>query len=232
MRIAILEDDEIQASLLNEVLSGARHDCHAFENGARLIQECARESFDLFILDWEVPEANGPEVLKWIRGSVTGMVPVMFVTSRDTETDITSALNAGADDYMVKPIRPSELLARVGALLRRAYPHRNDRALEFGNYVFDPRSMRLEISGTAVTLTQKEFDLALFLFQNIGRLLSRSHMVEAVWGRPNLGETRTLDTHLSKVRSKLNLRPENGFKLIPVYSFGYRFERVEPGSAT
>ncbi|MFM9970671.1 MAG: response regulator transcription factor [Burkholderiales bacterium] len=226
MRIAILEDDEIQATLIEGVAASAGHDCHLFANGAKLIRECGRESFDLFVLDWEVPESSGVEVLKWIRSSVPAMVPVIFVTSRESEQDIISVLAAGADDYMTKPIRPTEFVARLTALLRRSYPSRGGALSEFGEYAFDTRSMRLHISGKEVLLTQKEFDLALFFFRNIGRLLSRGHLIEAVWGRPNVAETRTLDTHLSKIRSKLALRPENGFKLIPVYSYGYRFERV------
>ena len=229
MRIAILEDDADQAALIKSHLTSAAHDCYVFESGRALIHAAGRESFDLFLLDWQVPDVSGEEVLKWIRTHVEAPVPAMFVTNRDTESDIVHALAQGADDYMKKPVGRAELLARVSALLRRAYPQKAADALEFPPYRFDLKKQVLSVEGVATELTQKEFDLALFLFQNLGRLLSRGHILEAVWGRAIDVPSRTMDTHVSRIRTKLNLRPENGYKLTPVYNYGYRLEQLKGG---
>jgi DNA-binding response OmpR family regulator len=233
MRIAILEDDAVQAALVEQTGIAAGHDCHLFADGDALVKACRHESFDLFVLDWEVPGLSGRQVLDWIRANVAGSVPVMFCTGRLEADDVVSALQAGADDYMKKPVNPRELRGRIAALLRRAYPERNSALMEFAPYVFDTRARRVRMAGAEVKLTDKEFDLALFLFRNAGRLVSRGHLLEAVWGLSERMESRTLDTHFSRLRSKLKLRPENGFRLVPVYSYGYRLERIEdaaPGS--
>lgn len=226
MRLAILEDDPEQAALIRSYLADAGHDCHVYGSGKALIVDAGRESFDLFLLDWQVPDLSGEEVLRWVRRNVATPVPVMFVTNRDSEEDIVSALEQGADDYMKKPIGRAELMARVAALLRRAYPQKSVEVLTVEAYCFDLKRQALTLSGRPLDLTQKEFDLALFLFQNLGRLLSRGHILGAVWGRAVEIPSRTMDTHVSRIRGKLNLRPEHGFKLTPVYNYGYRLEQV------
>jgi two-component system, OmpR family, response regulator RegX3 len=226
MRVAILEDDAEQAALMRSYLTEAGHDCQCYSSGKSLIVAAGRESFDLFVLDWQVPDLSGEEVLRWVRQHVATPVPVMFVTNRDSETDIVSALEQGADEYMKKPISRPELLARIGALLRRAYPQKNAESLTVDAYSFDLKHQSLSMGGSLVELTQKEFDLALFLFQNLGRLLSRGHILGAVWGRAVEIPSRTMDTHVSRIRTKLNLRPESGFKLTPVYNYGYRLEQL------
>jgi DNA-binding response OmpR family regulator len=128
---------------------------------------------------------------------------------------------------MIKPIRSGELVARVNALLRRAYPAQTaEEYLQFGPYKFELRAGRLHHNENFVEMTQKEFDLALLLFKNLGRPLSRAYILEAVWSRDIDVPSRTMDTHISRVRSKLALRPENGYRLAPVYSYGYRLEQA------
>ena len=232
MRIAILEDEAAQAEIVQSILQNAGHDCYVYSSGKALQREVGRESYDLFILDWQVPDLSGDEVLRWIRAQVAAPIPVMFVTNRDSEQDIVTALANGADDYMRKPISRGELIARVTALLRRAYPKSADEVHEFAPYRFDTKANALSIDGTKIELTQKEFDLALFLFQNLGRLLSRGHILEAVWGRTTEVPSRTMDTHVSRIRTKLGLRPEQGYKLTPVYNYGYRLEQIAPAGAS
>jgi DNA-binding response OmpR family regulator len=227
MRIAVLDDDRSQTDLVCQVLNAAGHFCHPFQSGKELLNQLRRESFDMLIIDWQVPDLSGADVLRWAREKLPTNLPVLFMTSRSGEDDIVAGLAAGADDYMIKPIRRGELLARVQALLRRAYPSQNPiEQIQFGNFVFEARTGRLTMSGTPIEVTQKEFDLALLFFRNLGRPLSRAYILEAVWARDVEIPSRTMDTHVSRVRSKLQLRPEHGFRLAPVYSYGYRLEQM------
>jgi DNA-binding response OmpR family regulator len=231
MRIAILEDDPDQLALLKRWISDDGHDVHGYESGRETMKQAGRESFDLFMLDWQVPDVSGLEVLTWLRGNVSKTVPVLFVTVRDSEQDIVFALEHGADDYMVKPVRRQELLARVRALLRRAYPSEEQKLLSFPPFDIDIQLSEVRKNGAKVELTPKEFELTVTLFRNIGRLMSRGHLQETVWGRSGDLATRTVDTHVSQVRKKLDLRPESGYRVVPVYNYGYRLEKTGGPSA-
>ena len=226
MRIALLEDDENQSDLYKTWLEDAGHVCAPFVTGKAFIKHMGRESYDLILLDWGIPDITGTEVLVWIRSHVQTPVPIMFVTARDEEQDIVTALEMGADDYLVKPIRKMELLARINALERRAkqdFLHKEK--LDFNPYTIDVNGRSISRDGKAIDLTIKEFDLTLFLFRNAGQLLSRGHILESIWGRSPDLNTRTVDTHISRIRSKLDLTQASGFKLSSVYFYGYRLER-------
>jgi DNA-binding response OmpR family regulator len=230
MRIAIVEDDASQADLVRLWLVGAGHTCHTFGRGRDFMRVMTRDSFDLLVLDWELPDVNGDAILAWVRANVREPVPILFTTARDAEGDIVTALKAGADDYLVKPLRKQELLARVEALGRRARPQpRVAETLRLGEFEVDVDRRVVTRGGAPVELTQKDFDLAVFLFRNVGNLVSRGHILESVWGRTSDLNTRTVDTHISRLRSKLGLVPENGWKLTAVYQHGYRLEHVAPG---
>jgi DNA-binding response OmpR family regulator len=228
VRIAILEDDPDQLALLRRWITDAGHDVHAYLSGREAMKMAGRESFDLFMLDWQVPDISGAEVLMWLRANVSKSAPVLFVTVRDSEQDIVFALEHGADDYMVKPVRRQELLARVHALLRRAYPTEEQKQLAFPPFEIDTERSEVRKDGVKIDLTPKEFELTLALFRNIGRLLSRGHLQETVWGRSGDLATRTVDTHVSQVRKKLDLRPESGYRVVPIYNYGYRLEKIAP----
>ena len=227
VRLAILEDDTLQSEMLALWLREAGHDVYCFADARDFMRIAARESFDFFLLDSILPELSGQEVLQWLRKERNNDTPVVFVTARDAEEDVVAALTGGADDYIVKPVRRWELLARVDAVMRRGRPQANEQVVEAGAYRFDLKNKTAQLGGSALELTDKEFDLAVFLFRNLGRLVSRGHMLEAVWGRSPTVATRTVDTHISRVRTKLELRPERGFRLVPAYNFGYRLERVD-----
>ena len=230
MRIALLEDDPPQSDLVRFWLSGAGHVCHAFDRSREFMRALARDSFDVLVLDWELPDVNGDQVLAWVRTNGHEGVPVLFTTARDSEADIVSALKAGADDYLVKPLRKQELLARIEALVRRsgrsAAPGGGFKVAEFE---IDADRRVVSRRGTRIDLTQKDFDLAAFLFRNVGNLVSRGHILESVWGRSAELNTRTVDTHISRLRTKLGLLPENGWRLSAIYQHGYRLERLESG---
>lgn len=231
MRVVLLEDNLTQSTLVTAWLRNAGHDVHSFALTRDLQRFCIRESVDLYLLDWMMPDISGEEFLRWLRGERRDNTPAIFITSRDTEDDVVVGLAAGADDFIIKPVSQRVLMSRIEAVLRRSKPREIEASLDLPPYRIEPAQKRILFNGQVLDLTEKEFDLAAFLFRNIGRLVSRGHLLEAVWGRnPNLA-TRTVDTHISRVRSKLNLKPENGFKLVPTYNFGYRLERVEPGDA-
>ncbi|RZL08683.1 MAG: response regulator transcription factor [Rubrivivax sp.] len=227
MRIAVLDDDHDQLDLIQKVVRSLGHDGVVFSEGPALLHALRRESFDLLVIDWQVPEVSGLEVVRWVRAQQNHQLPVLFVTSRAEERDIVEALAAGADDYMVKPVRVRELMARLTALLRRSYPAQVQTRLQHGGYCLDVAARSLSFEGQAIELKHKEFDLARCLFANLGRLLSRGHLLEAVWGLGEQVSSRTLDTHVSSLRAKLGLRSERGFRLTAVYGHGYRLEAVD-----
>ena len=232
MRLAVLEDDPSFRAQIEAVVTEAGHSCLSFATSRALTTSLRQESYDLLLLDWNMPDFAGLQLLGWARENLHPCPPVMMITSRAEPTDVVMALKAGADDYVVKPFEPSVLTARVGALLRRTYeiviP---DSGLEelFGA-TFEHGACAVTIRSHRTVLTSKEFGLALILFRHMHRAMSRAHLLEAVWGRnPDL-PTRTLDVHISKLRSRLGLRPEQGYRLSPVHSFGYRLELIEPTS--
>lgn len=228
VRIGLLEDDSHQAEVVQVWLQAVGHDCRIYHSGKAFREAMLQEPLDLLILDWLLPDTNGIEILQWVRSNCDGRLPVIFVTRMDREEDVVMALEQGADDYMTKPVKPLEMLARITALLRRAQPlpERNSD-LSIGAYRLNINSRTIDHAGERVDLTHKEFDLALFLFRNLGRLLTRAQILEAVWGTTAELNTRTVDTHISRIRNKLGLVPENGWKLSAVYQHGYRLERLD-----
>ena len=227
MRIAVLEDDQSQADLLKLWLEEADHLCTCFTSGKAFVKHIGRESYDLNILDWGIPDMTGEEVLEWIRKNIPTPVPVMFITARHEEEDIVTALEKGADDYLVKPVRKMEVIARVNALERRSRKEvMSKEKVQVDPFTIEVTQRKMLRDGKAIELTLKEFDLALFLFRHLGQLLSRGHILESIWGRnPDLN-TRTVDTHISRIRNKLDLTPESGLRLSSIYFYGYRLERI------
>lgn len=232
MNIASLEDDPVQADFIKSCLTAAGYTCTVFHTGKSLLTTLAKpHQFDLLILDWEVPDVSGLDVLHWIRDNQGYALPVLFLTSRTDEADLVTGLQAGADDYMSKPIREGELIARIQALLRRMNPiTQSNEPFSFGVYHIDPVNNVIRLHDEEITLAPKEYELALLLFRNPGRLFSRDVLSTAVWNREIPATSRTLDTHLSNIRRKLQLRPENGVRLNASYALGYRLESLLDGS--
>ncbi len=232
MRIAILEDDRSQMELLVHWLQLAGHHAHAFERGAGLLRAVELDSFDALLLDWNIPDISGLEVLKRVRQQFRSRIPIIFITARTDEADVVSALRQGADGYLVKPMRRMELLARLQAVTRRNTAEASEaQQLEVDVFRVDVAARRLLRDNQPLELTAKDFDLAVLFLRNVGRLLSRGHLRESVWSAKVAVSSRTLDTHVSQIRNKLLLMPEHGWRLAAVYGYGYRLERLAKGTA-
>ncbi len=230
MRIALIDDDETTRAFLDRLLSTQGHVCTHFQNGREGITALSRDTFDLLFVDWNMPNKNGIEVLQWARENLPSCPPIILLTSRSEEKDIIVGLEAGADDYIVKPESGSIILARVAALLRRsAPPSTTDRYDQFGIYRFDRMTESVTFNGNEVTLTSKEFALAKAFFENQHRALSRAFILETIWKSVGDLPTRTLDVHVSRIRTKLQLTSENGCRLQTIFGFGYRLESSEGG---
>jgi DNA-binding response OmpR family regulator len=225
MRVAILEDDAAQSAQLELILRRHGHVCTTVSTTKGMISLLRRSTFDLLLLDWTLPDGSGLEVVEWVRKTISPPPPMLMVTARADEADVISALKAGADDYVIKPLAEALLGARVEALLRRSYRDLPDEGVEtYADYVFDTMRKTVALGAKTLSLTAKEFELALLLFRHANRALSRSYIADSVWGWNADLESRTLDIHVSRVRAKLVLRAENQVRLAPIYGYGYRLE--------
>lgn len=230
MIIGILEDDPDQSQVIAEWLADAGHQSHVYADGTQLVRGLKSHGFEMLLLDWQVPGMNGMEVLEWVRANLSWRIPVIFVTVRDQEDQIVTALETGADDYLTKPLSKAILLARMQAVARRSGLEEADNDhqvnVEVGPFAFNRQSGQCTRAGELIELTKREFDLALYFFRNIGRILSRELLLHHVWNLSGDMQTRTVDTHVSRLRSKLGLRPDSGWNLSAVYHYGYRLEQV------
>ncbi len=229
MRIVILEDDKDQADLLVAWLEEANHQCDVYHDGNSFVRAYKQDSYDLALLDWMVPNLTGLEVLKHLREHVDSVLPVVFITQRDAEEDIVAALEAGADDYMAKPVRHKETMARVNAIARRMGfgDDNTPDNYSFPPYKIDTRLRQIILDNENIEMTQKEYELTLFMFKNLGRVISRGHLLEMVWGTSSKLNTRTVDTHVSRLRAKLKLDAQEHWQLTSVYRHGYRLENIK-----
>jgi two-component system, OmpR family, response regulator RegX3 len=228
VRVALVEDDPHQGQLMALWMSEHEMACQVYATGADFTRAMARESFDVVILDWMLPDTSGDQLLVWLREQGHTDLPVIFVTARDSEADIVTALTLGADDYITKPVRRDELLARLQAVYRRAHRQAAGQAvLDHPPYRIALGARTIELGGVPVDLTDKEYEVALLLFRNIGRVISRGHILETVWGKAADLNTRTVDTHMSRLRTKLDIHSARGWRLSAVYSHGYRLEALE-----
>lgn len=225
MSIALVEDDPDQSALLNYWLAGAGYTTTVCATGMVLVNLLSEQHFDLFVVDWILPDMQGDEVIARIRTQTGWETPILVVTVRNREIDIVTGLNAGADDYLSKPLRKNEFIARIDTLLRRFQPFK-PRLLQIDGYKFDSLQQQAWYEGSAIELTQKEFDLAWYLFSHPRQLLSRHELLDKIWGVNADMDTRTVDTHISRLRRKLRLTTSQGWHLKSIYGYGYRLENT------
>ena len=224
MRIAALDDDPILLELLKAMTESLGHVCHTFDTGAALLKTLRRDSFDLLIVDWHLPDMDGPEVVRAARTLTGPQIPILFVTRRQDEQDIVEALASGADDFMTKPVRIGEFSARINALERRAFPDMSADTLVFGRYQFDAPTRSLHLDGAVLELTELEYGLSLFMFQNCGRLLSREHhrhprlapaqQTQAqprIWLHHHCGVWHRLPARSGGARKNTRMKPQHGY---------------------
>jgi len=226
MLIALVEDDPDQADVIQLWLEDASHRVKCFTDGASLVKSLNEQPYDLLIVDWMLPDRNGDVLLPEIRARIGWDVPVLVVTVRDREDDVVSGLSAGADDFLSKPLKRMELLARLEALGRRIGGQRQIPT-RIGPFEFDLENQQCRVNGKPVEVTQKEFDLAWYFLSNPGKLFSRHHLLDKIWGITADVDTRTVDTHVSRLRRKLFPSDGADWRLVSVYGYGYRIESGE-----
>jgi len=225
--VGLLEDDPDMAALVGHWLEDAGYSVRLYRHATEYRRRQGSEAIDLLLLDWMLPDGTGIEVIEAIRVSANRNLPVIFLTARDAEDDMVRGLSSGGDDYVVKPPKQRELLARVQALLRRQGGAGDaGEMIELSPYQVDSRRRRISVAGREIELTQREFDLASFLFRRHGRIISRDALLENVWNLSAAVTTRTVDTHVSRLRKKLDLNGGQGWRLAAIYQHGYRLEQV------
>lgn len=215
IRILIAEDEEPIANLLQKNLSRAGYDCIWAPDGQKAADMMEREGIDLVLLDVMLPGINGYELMEYAREL---MIPVIFLTALGTTKDKVKGLKMGADDYLTKPFEIVELLARVEAVLRRY--HKTENRFQVFDILIDTASRQVTRNGEAIPLTMKEFDLLLLLVRNRNIALYRETIYENVWGGEYMGQSRTVDLHIQRLKKKLNWDSE----ITAVYKVGYRLE--------
>jgi two-component system, OmpR family, response regulator RegX3 len=225
--IGLVEDDADQAALYSSWLQEAGFLVLRFATAAEFRRRLGPGSVDVVLLDWLLPDTTGLEVIDWLRHSAQAQLPVIFLTAKSQEADIVEGLKAGADDYVTKPPRRGELLARIDAVLRRTGLGTGDSVIrDVPPYTIDIQRREVTLADKVMTLTDREFDLAAFLFRRQGRIVSRETLLSQVWNLGGSVTTRTVDTHISRLRKKLALSGEHGWCLTAVYQHGYRLERA------
>lgn len=226
MNIAVLAHPPVETARLAETLSASGLSVQSCADLSALLAYLGQSACDLVVVAADSLGPAADEALERLRAAGQADTPLLLLAEVPAHEECILALRAH-DDYLVKPVRRHELLGRARVLLRRTRPdHPAWNGIVIDRFTFDPRKTTVRYGDTTVALTRKEYELAQLLLRHIGRPLSRAYLLETLWPQEADRPSRTLDTHVSRVRNKLDLRPGNGYRLTPVYSFGYLLERV------
>lgn len=231
MKIALLTDLSVQAKAMADSLSRAGVCCHTYHASRELFHGMDRSSYDVLLIDHELADMPAVDAVRAVRGAWRSEVPVLVVSSRRDEESVVNTLQAGADDYMIRPLRSRELVARLHALQRRTAARRPPPhpELRVGPYTLDCLSHQAVFRDQRLALTPREFELALLLFANVGRVLSHGRIEREIWGYPLPPLSRALASLVSRLRRTLQLSSLNGLVITVIYAQGYRLDETGPG---
>ena len=224
-RVLVVEDEESFSDALSYMLRREGFEAVVAASGPDALTEFDRGGADIVLLDLMLPGLPGTEVCRALRSRSN--VPIIMLTAKDGEIDKVVGLELGADDYVTKPYSARELVARIRAVLRRrsdAEPASGDVILEAGPVRMDVERHVVSVNGTDVALPLKEFDLLEYLLRNVGRVLTRGQLIDRVWGADYVGDTKTLDVHVKRLRAKVEADPGAPKHLVTVRGLGYKFE--------
>jgi two-component system response regulator RegX3 len=224
-RILVVEDEQSFSDALSFMLRKEGFDVSVAADGHSALDTFHREGADIVLLDIMLPGIPGTEVCRQIRN--VSQVPIIMVTAKDSEIDKVVGLELGADDYVTKPFSSRELVARIRAVMRRRGPEQpaaSDSTLAAGSIVMDVDRHVVTVAGQPVKLPLKEFELLEVLMRNAGRVLTRGQLIDRVWGSDYVGDTKTLDVHVKRLRSKIEPNPAEPSVLVTVRGLGYKLE--------
>lgn len=224
-RILLVEDEPDLADPLAYLLRREGYEVEIAEDGPASLTAFRERGADVILLDLMLPGMPGTEVCRQIRQ--TSAVPIIMLTAKDSEVDIVVGLELGADDYITKPYSSRELLARMRAILRRVVQADSDldeRVLDGGRVTLDIDRHTVTVAGEEINMPLKEFELLEVLMRNSGRVLTRGQLIDRVWGSDYFGDTKTLDVHIKRIRSRIEENPGEPAMLVTVRGLGYRFE--------
>ncbi len=226
-KILIVEDESSFSEAISFLLGKEGFETDVAENGRAALELFKASAYDLVLLDLMIPEVSGIDVCRAIR--TTSMVPIIMLTAKDSEVDKVVGLELGADDYVTKPYSSRELVARIKAVLRRGTTESLDAdsnsAIQVaGNIRMDVERHQVTVNGALINLPLKEFELLEFLMRNAGRVLTRGQLIDRVWGGDYYGDTKTLDVHIKRLRSKIEENPANPQLIQTIRGLGYKFE--------
>ncbi len=224
-RILLVEDEPDLADPLAYLLRREGYEVEIAEDGPTALSAFRERGADIVLLDLMLPGMPGTEVCRQIRSS--SAVPIIMLTAKDSEVDIVVGLELGADDYVTKPYSSRELLARMRAVLRRvvqADSELDERVLDGGRVSLDIDRHTVSVAGQLINMPLKEFELLEVLMRNAGRVLTRGQLIDRVWGSDYFGDTKTLDVHIKRIRSRIEVNPSEPVMLVTVRGLGYRFE--------
>jgi two-component system response regulator RegX3 len=226
-KILIVEDESSFSEAISFLLGKEGYESAVAENGRIALDLFKSNDFDLVLLDLMIPEVSGIDVCRTIR--TTSSVPIIMLTAKDSEVDKVVGLELGADDYVTKPYSSRELVARIKAVLRRGVPDDGAAASNSGIHSIAGIRMDIErhqvtVNGNLIPLPLKEFELLEFLLRNEGRVLTRGQLIDRVWGGDYYGDTKTLDVHIKRLRSKIEVDPANPVLIQTIRGLGYKFE--------
>jgi two-component system, OmpR family, response regulator RegX3 len=235
--VLVVEDEASFVEALQIGLSREGFRVEVARDGVEALERFKQVKPDVVLLDVMLPRVSGLDVCRQIRAQSS--VPIIMVTAKSGEIDTVVGLEVGADDYVTKPYRIRELVARIRALLRRAIGDSTDEVepaatstLRVGDVTLDPEAHRLTVRGTEVAVPLKEFEVLHLLLANAGRVLTREVLIDRVWGSDYVGDTKTLDVHIKRLRSKVEVDPSAPKRIVTIRGLGYKYERLPPHTAS